>query len=178
MRLFIAVNLSEECKSYIADIASSLKRISRKGRPVRKSNFHITLEFLGQMEKERTAGIVRAMETISSSPFTLSLSGKTGYFKRRDGRTYFLSPERSEDLEALQFSLHAALSERGFALEKRKFIPHITLMRDAYIPQDIPSFESFDESVTSFALMRSDRIKGEMVYTTVYEKLLDDPGII
>jgi 2'-5' RNA ligase len=54
MRLFIAVDLPEQVKDYISQIAQPLRAIPGI-KPVNKENIHITMKFLGEVE-ESTVG--------------------------------------------------------------------------------------------------------------------------
>ena len=178
MRLFTAIDLSAECKEYISDVMKDMKvYLNKKGVFVPLNNFHITLEFLGEKEERDVERIRKAMDEVNIHPFSFLITGEIGYFTReRNKRTYFLNMAHSENLNRLQWELHNNLEMEGFPLEKRKYHPHITLVRNAYTKDVIPSFDTFKENVTSIHLMRSDRINGRMVYTSIYEKLLlNDP---
>ena len=178
MRVFIAIDLSKECKSYICSIMKEIKAIfQNKGSFVPLENFHITLEFLGEQNDEEIEKIKRVMDDICLNNFTFKVSGAIGSFatKDRNKRTYFIETERSESLNALQWTLHQSLMDNGFLLEKKKYHPHITLLRNGYTNESIPSFPSFSEKVISIHLMKSERIGGRMVYTSIYERLLDKP---
>ncbi|MDR2266359.1 MAG: RNA 2',3'-cyclic phosphodiesterase, partial [Christensenellaceae bacterium] len=65
-------------------------------------------------------------------------------------------------LLALQRNLSDRLSTAGFALESRKFSPHITLGREVSTRVEPWWIETFGEMVNSIELMKSERIGGKL----------------
>lgn len=121
MRLFIAIELSENAKRAVSSVANNLSLFG-KGGFVKNGSYHITLAFLG--EQNSAAEAVRAMDKLSFPSFTLTLRD-LGHF----GNTYFVSTEESKELKMLQSSLCDNLKAEGLTLEERKFTPHVTLAR-------------------------------------------------
>ena len=140
-------------------------------------NFHITLEFLSERDEDEIAIIKRVMDDLNNSSFSITLKGVIGSFKtkERTKRTYFIEMEKAMELNEIQWTLHQKLEEAGFTLEKRKYHPHVTIVRNGCGSKNLPSFSSFTENVDSICLMKSERINGRMVYTPMYRHLLDNP---
>lgn len=178
MRLFIAIDLSNECKNHIAHSMRELRPLwEKKGSIVPNENFHITLSFLGERDESEVNMIEDAMKEIAASPFSIFLTGELGHFSRsgRNGNTYFLRLEKSSALESLQWNLVEALERRGFRLEKGRYKPHITIARNSFLRDTESSFSPFKEHVDSICLMKSERVNGKMVYTPVFKRSLNDP---
>lgn len=178
MRVFIAIDLSKECKAYLSSIMKEIRGIfNNRGAFVPLENFHITLEFLSERDEDEITTIKRIMDDVVGRSFSFKIPGGIGSFATRDRnkRTYFLETEHSNALNELQWNLHQALQDEGFILEKRRYHPHITLLRNGYMKECIPSFPSFCEKVASIHLMKSERVNGRMVYTSIHERLLDNP---
>ncbi len=178
MRIFIAVDLSRECKGYISSIQREMEReLEQKGTKVPEENFHITLEFLGETDECGLKLIESAMDDVKADQFDLRINGRIGSFRRgiNKGRVYFIQIDHSRELEEMQWRLHQALKERGFRLEERPFKPHITLFRNAYMKGDIEVFRPFKDHIDSIKLMKSERIRGRMAYTPLYVKSLNNP---
>ena len=126
MRLFIAVNFSEELKDKIKTISEKVAQYTEQGRFTEKAHMHLTLEFLGEVPEVRVKEIQAAMEAVKSAPFSITLS-RLGYFKRNEGNIYWLGIAENKELMALQKELHRLLLAKDFKLENREYRPHITL---------------------------------------------------
>lgn len=178
MRVFIAIELKDECKRYISSIMREVRdSFDKYGTFVPLENFHITLEFLSERDEDEIAIIKRVMDDLNNSSFSITLKGVIGSFKtkERTKRTYFIEMEKAMELNEIQWTLHQKLEEAGFTLEKRKYHPHVTIVRNGCGSKNLPSFSSFTENVDSICLMKSERINGRMVYTPMYRHLLDNP---
>ena len=51
MRVFIAIDFEEEVKDYLDGIQNIIKENSRHGNFTQKENYHITLRFMGEVNK-------------------------------------------------------------------------------------------------------------------------------
>ncbi|MEW6679900.1 MAG: 2'-5' RNA ligase family protein, partial [bacterium] len=73
MRLFIAIELEERIKEAISLAIKEIK-IPLKPKWVNPANCHITLKFLGEVEKERLSKILDVLkdEALKHKPFTIS----------------------------------------------------------------------------------------------------------
>jgi hypothetical protein len=79
MRRFIAIPLPGEVRQNIADLLTSFRDIEGL-KPVKKSNLHLTLAFLGDSGSESQIGELRE---ISFRPFTLSTTEASMFPERR-----------------------------------------------------------------------------------------------
>lgn len=177
MRLFIAINFDEQIKSNIDNIIKKIRNYATQGRFVNKEHMHLTLEFLGEIPRERVKDITSAMEALDFAPFILSLSS-IGFFKGRDGHIYWLGIKKNNDLIDMQKELHNLLLERGFKLENRKYKAHITIGRQVKLLNTFNPEELEDEvreiqiPVNRIELMKSERINGKLVHTRIFSKNL------
>lgn len=73
MRLFIAVNCSEEMKSALTDIQQLIRKQSITGNYTKLDNFHLTLAFIGEYDRPDRAS--EALERVCFEAFQLSLNG-------------------------------------------------------------------------------------------------------
>lgn len=64
MRLFIAVNFSPDFKDDIFRLVQELKSRSQGGTFTRVENIHLTLAFLGEVEKNRLQAVMDAMSVL------------------------------------------------------------------------------------------------------------------
>lgn len=160
MRLFIAVQLSDEIKGTLLACMHDLKRQGIKGNYVPEQNLHLTLAFIG--DYENTAKVRKAMESVSEPNFRLELS-KCGNF----GNILWAGVEKSKKLDTYVTELREALEDFEIPFDKKKFVPHITLVRRAsrkpheiYIPKAAMSVEKA-------SLMKSEMKDGKVEYTEV-----------
>lgn len=168
MRLFIAVNFPEEIKKVLEDNAGYIMKRTESGVFPLSETYHITLAFLGETEPKRLEELKKAMD-ISFEPFTLTLAD-FGCFRRSGGNILWRGAE-SPELSELRKRLVRSLNSSRFSVDTGVFTPHITLAREAvYTGSVFPEAERASFVVTSFELMKSERINGRMKYTPLYSK--------
>ena len=73
MRLFVAINLSEEMKNCLTGVQKEWRRARITGNYTPKENFHLTLAFIGEYPAaEKVADLLSELDF---SPFTLETEG-------------------------------------------------------------------------------------------------------
>lgn len=168
MRLFIAINFDDATKRKILDLQRRLKELG-SGNFSREENLHLTLVFLGETPPSRVGEIQQAMENVTASPMELTFDS-VGRFRRDRGDIYWLGIAGNPELMRLQGQLSDNLRQAGFALENRRYSPHITLAREvrlahgAGLTLDTP----FTTTAGAISLMKSERIVGRLTYTEIH----------
>ena len=177
MRLFIAVALPEDVRKALALGAARVRADCLRGSFPREENSHLTVCFLGETAPERLGAVTEAMETVSSPPLALTI-GPMGRFSSRSGDILYRAVDAGDELFALQRSLREALSARGFPMEKRAYIPHLTVARRAALREGA-SLRSLSEALPpvrftarELTLFRSDQRRGARIYTPIHQKSL------
>jgi len=162
MRLFIAIRLSADIRTALARMQADMRRRGVRGNYTDPENLHLTLAFLGEYPDPET--VLDAIETVRFEPFSLRLEG-LGHF----GDLWWAGLSRSEDLTACVKRLRRALAEADIPFDRKKFTPHITLLRRAVWDEraGLPAASVPDRTmdVTHISLMRSDRGRNGMIYT-------------
>ena len=134
IRSFVAIELEEELREELAQIQESLRRrgIAEQVRWVKPQGIHLTLKFLGDVPANRIEEIGLAVTRGSEGvePFTISLDG-LGCFPTasRPNVVWVGVREGTGTLARLQTAIEDRLSVLGYAPERRKFAPHLTLGR-------------------------------------------------
>ncbi len=169
MRLFIAINLNTATKSRLIDIQDAIRRNSRSGRFSTKENLHLTLAFMGECNETQVNAIKEAMTGLTFEPFELTVDA-IGRFKRPGGDIWWAGIKRTRELLKLQNDLSKALRSRGFSLDSRPYNPHITLGRQVVTEYRFAPLEPFGETVSTIDLMRSQRLSGKLVYTSIFRR--------
>ena len=160
MRLFVAVNFNEEILAALEETQAMLQKRGLRGRYAPPENLHLTLAFLGEYpDPDR---VLEVMDTLDFDPFPLTLEG-FGRF----GDLWWAGLARSEPLNALVRRLRRALAENDIPFDRKRFSPHITLVRKGGFDGKPPAVEvpKAEMTVDRFSLMRSDRGKRGMIYT-------------
>ena len=164
MRLFIAINLSEEMKESLMDIQDSMRAFGIRGNATEPENMHLTLAFIGEYDDPDY--VKRVVESVEIRPFEIRLSG-IGAF--RD--LWWVGTENCAPLLAVARRLRRALAEADIPFDRKKFSPHITIIRRASgklsdVPEEeLTSYFGTAMTVDHISLMRSDRGKHGMIYT-------------
>ena len=95
----------------------------------RDDQLHLTLRFIGEVDRHVAQDVAAALAGVSAAPFMLALAG-TGTFDRRghvDSLWIGVTPH--EAVHALHNKVDQALRRVGVPYEARAFLPHITLAR-------------------------------------------------
>ena len=167
MRLFIAVNFSRPTLAALEAAREALRSAAGgRGSYTPCANLHLTLAFLGEADKSRVKDAAEALEAAAGAPFELVFD-RAGRFKRADGGIWWAGGPENPALAAVQRRLARGLASRGFELEARRFIPHVTLARRVPEPEARPAlFEApAVERVGALSLMRSELGRGAPRYT-------------
>lgn len=164
MRLFIAINLNEEMKESLMDIQDTMRTCGIHGKDTVPDNMHLTLAFIGDYDDPDY--VKNVVDGIEIRPFEIKLSG-VGAF--RD--LWWVGIEGSAPLTAVARRLRRALAEADIPFDRKKFSPHITIIRRAdgklsEMPEEeLASHFGTTMTVDHISLMRSDRGKLGMIYT-------------
>ncbi|KUH58594.1 hypothetical protein AUL39_06340 [Tractidigestivibacter scatoligenes] len=131
-RLFIALRFSAEEQAALARARDAMLKGLRTGRPTPTTNIHLTLTFLGSLDEssERHAAEALLATARMCGPVSLSL-GDLGAFEHRRGGIVWRGVSRQEGLLVLQRTLVRELTAQGLPVDKRPFVPHVTLVRGA-----------------------------------------------
>lgn len=158
MRLFIAAQLSEEMKSSITGTMHELKKAGVRGSYAPAQNLHLTLAFIG--ETEDAATVKEAFRAVSFRPFRLALSDM-GCF----GDLVWVGLKGNQGLSAVVKSVRDALDSAGIDYDKKKFTPHITIIRKASGRWQQVQAPRGEMMVRRISLMKSEQKDGKQVYT-------------
>ncbi|HEY1078089.1 MAG TPA: RNA 2',3'-cyclic phosphodiesterase [Fontimonas sp.] len=154
-RLFLALWPNAAVRDACSDAARSLRmRMQPSGRAIPPEQFHLTLTFLGNAVDAAAESRLRALlGQVRVSPFRLSLDYASCF---RDGAHWWLGCRHSPpELATLHIQLRDAVHRAGITPDRARFVPHLTLQRDAgmLLPQTAVTPIGWD--VESFTLARS-----------------------
>ena len=160
MRLFIAINLSPEMKSALKDAQRAMDRRGVRGNFTTEENLHLTLAFIGEYPSVET--VMDVLSGVTFTPFDLQLDG-VGRF----GDLWWAGLRESAALTAVVRRVRRALAEGGIPFDRKRFTPHLTLLRKA--SRDAAGIAIAPEAMTvrTVSLMSSRRGRNGMIYTEV-----------
>jgi 2'-5' RNA ligase len=142
MRLFVALDLSNELRARVAELLAELKPTAVSARWVRPAGLHLTLKFIGEVPDAQLGSIRACLRPLASrDPITLGLSG-LGYFPHeRSPRVLWVGVE-APGLGELARDIETALASLGIRREDRPYVPHLTLARFTHPGQLSPLREA------------------------------------
>lgn len=164
MRLFIAINLNDEMKDALMDIQDTMRSYGIHGRDTVPDNMHLTLAFIGDYDDP--VKVKEIIDSIEIRPFRIALQG-VGAF----GDLWWAGLENNAPLQAISRRLRRALAEADVPFDRKKFSPHITIIRRAdgklqnIASDDLKQYFGTSMMVDHISLMRSDRGRNGMIYT-------------
>ena len=148
MRLFFALWPPVATAEALHAWARKAQR-STGGRVTRAETIHLTLAFLGDVPDDRLDAAIAAGRRVRAPRGTLPVE-RANWWKHN--RIVWVGPERTD--ASLHEALAAELRAEGFALEKRPFAAHVTLIRKAGEGR-LPGLPSVVWPVEQFVLVRS-----------------------
>ncbi|MEX2431529.1 MAG: RNA 2',3'-cyclic phosphodiesterase [Dehalococcoidia bacterium] len=185
IRLFVAVALPPNTRDALANVVHSLREdLPGPFRWVAPESLHLTLKFLGDVERGRVELLTSALAAAcrDRDAFHLALSGAGTFPGRGSPKVIWVGIGGDTGaLAALQRSVEAALVEAGEARQDNPFRPHLTLarVRETLSPQAAAALherlqavrfnaqEAFD--VRSVGLMHSTLTPEGPIYRTLAE---------
>ena len=164
-RIFFALWPDKETRSSLSTITQLFK--DEKFRLVKKSNLHITLEFLGEVSESNQQQLIDQANLIKAEPFEIELT-RIGWW-RKPGVLWIGTHHSPKQLIHLVESIKQMVEQQGLETEKRSYEPHVTIARKVKQLQ-LPK-QSFDIcwQVNSFALLVSESTNSGVEYHVVHE---------
>ena len=123
-RLFVAIRPPEPIRDCLIDVMDD----GADFRWQSDDQLHLTLRFIGEVERPLANELAVALEAVRAPAFELRLSG-LGSFDRRSGGVLWAGVEPAEPVRALAARIERVCQAAGLPPERRAFHPHITLAR-------------------------------------------------
>lgn len=158
MRLFVAINLSEEMKDALIAAQNTLYDHGVRGNYTPEENMHLTVAFIGDYPDAEP--VLDALAGVDFTPFEIVLED-LGCF----GDLWWVGLQDSAPLQAVVRRVRRALAEHEIPFDRKRFSPHITLLRRARGQMPELGIEPAFMTVHTISLMRSDRGRSGMLYT-------------
>ena len=151
MRLFVALEISEEVRASIAALIRELKPLDSSWKWTRAENLHVTLKFLGEIPPEKLGGIKGVLSFVNCEwPMPLKFRGLGFFPNERRPRVLWVGMEAPKSLPALAATIEEGLAKVGMPQEEREFTPHLTLARS----KDGKASEKLRSALESYSACR------------------------
>ena len=161
-RLFLAFWPNEEQLEKLHEIQCDYTGL---GREVLPENFHITLLFLGNISFEIADCFSQNVQEIDVQPFRVQLD-RLGYFDKT--KIFWVGPSIvPRQLESLYKSVRNCAQYCGISKLSKRYVPHVSLLRNCEVPISNPNFEPIEWEIDEFHLVESRLDKGGAHYYTV-----------
>ncbi len=144
-RLFVAIRPPASIRAQLLDLMEGLP----DARWQDDDQLHITLRFIGEVERHRANDIADALGGLRFPPLDLALSG-VGSFERK-GRidTLWAGVQPRATLEPLHRKVDRACVASGLEPEGRAYLPHVTIARFGRASGGVDAFMARHAGLTS-----------------------------
>ena len=123
-RLFVAIRPPEDIRDLLIDAMDDSPAL----RWVGDDQLHLTLRFIGEVERPIANDVAGALSRLRSPQFDLRVNG-VGKFEQRNGGALWAAIEPKQPVTALAAKVERAVQLAGLEPERRAFTPHVTLAR-------------------------------------------------
>jgi 2'-5' RNA ligase len=123
-RLFVAIRPPEQIRDLLIDAMDE----SGDFRWQSDDQLHLTLRFIGEVERPVANDLADALSRIWAGSFAARIAG-VGSFEQRNSGALWAGVEPKAPLAALAARIERVCQQVGLEPERRAFFPHITLAR-------------------------------------------------
>jgi RNA 2',3'-cyclic 3'-phosphodiesterase len=123
-RLFVAIRPPEPIRDLLIDAMDD----GPDFRWQDEEQLHLTLRFVGEIERPAAEDLAAALATISATALELRISG-VGRFEQRSSGALWAGVEPKATVAALAAKIERACLAAGLDPDRRAFHPHVTLAR-------------------------------------------------
>ena len=150
IRTFIAIDIPQSIKSEIRLVQVRLRNVpGSRITWTKPAGIHLTLKFLGDVEKDRISDVIDAVSggIAGSGVLSLRTTELGGFPNLGKPRVLWVGVDGSRELISIQESIDRRLAKLGFPREKKRFHPHLTvgrvksLERNSELPGKYREFE-------------------------------------
>jgi 2'-5' RNA ligase len=135
---------------------------------------HITLRFIGPVDRPTAEDIAVALTSVRQTPFDIALSGVGSFDRKGRPDALWVGVTLTDAIHALHKKIDQAIVRLGLPAEGRAYLPHVTIARLGRTAGPVGGFidhagtiGSAPFTITHFALFESTLGQGGAVYTAV-----------
>jgi 2'-5' RNA ligase len=124
-RLFVAIRPPEHIRDQLLDLMEGVAG----ARWQDEEQLHLTLRFIGEVDRHVASDVHAALGAVRHPPFALALNGIGSFVRRGEPVTLWAGVAPQEPLKTLHKKIDQALERAGLEPERRAYTPHITVAR-------------------------------------------------
>jgi 2'-5' RNA ligase len=124
-RLFVALRPPAAIRMQLLSMMQGVAGARWQG----DDQLHLTLKFIGEVDRHGAADIADALARVRFPAFTLALSGLGTFEAGGRAHSLWAGVQPHDRVASLHRSVDRACVQAGVAPESRAFVPHITLAR-------------------------------------------------
>ena len=133
IRTFVGLALPDVVRRRLADLIGRWRSgVSSGVRWVHPDNLHVTLNFLGDTPQEKLGTISRMVMDAAAgvAPFRVAIEGLGCFPPKGRSRVVWAGlSQGAEPLAEIHGRINDAVVEEGLRVERRRYVPHVTLGR-------------------------------------------------
>jgi RNA 2',3'-cyclic 3'-phosphodiesterase len=123
-RLFTAIEIPQDVALHLSTLRGGLPG----ARWIDPENYHITLRFIGDVDRHTADDIAEGLSRLETSPLRVRLVGMDAFGGNKPHSVH-ASVEKTQGLCDLQLSHERVARRAGLKADSRKFAPHVTIAR-------------------------------------------------
>ena len=124
-RLFVAIRPPAAIRNQLLDLMEGV----HGARWQDEDQLHLTLRFIGEVERHQAEDVAAALGAIHHPAFELELAGIGSFDHRGQATHLWAGVAPHEPLKTLHNKIDQALARAGVEPDRRAYLPHITLTR-------------------------------------------------
>lgn len=168
IRLFVALKIPVDVKNKLLQICNQLTQTPDLFKWEKPEKIHLTLKFIGEVEEELVSSIVKEIAFVEEyNSFNFNVTKFGFFFKFGEPKILWAGLKTDESIYSLVEEMNRRLSIFSIPVEKRKFKPHLTMLRIKRNPgtEFINNFEKYSFDNWNFNSNEITLIKSELFPT-------------
>ncbi len=153
----MAFDIPEDIRDDLLDLRISSNEVNW----VCWDNYHLTLKYLGDsVARQAEKDVVKKLETLRFKKIDIEIHSVDFFGSSHHPRMLYAGIEKNPELMQMQRELVSSLRALDLDLEKKKFVPHVSLGR----PSKKLGYERVAEFLKAFSTYRSGPISLDRFY--------------
>jgi len=180
IRSFIALPIPAETANELGDLAAKMSYQDKSNavRWVDQENYHITLAFLGDQQQDELESLAEQLDyNLTLQEFKVGITHPCPFPEARP-KLLATMVDKTDDVSTLHKQVISAINSVNMHIDKRKFIPHVTLGRYRHSKNsyagNIPMNVSFETVIDEVVLYESVLTTSGSEYEPIYRFPLDE----
>jgi 2'-5' RNA ligase len=168
IRLFVALKIPEEIKNHLLNVCYGLSESSELFKWEKPEKIHLTLKFIGEVPEELVSSIAKEIAFIEEyNSFNFNVTKFGLFFRNKVASILWAGLKTDESINRLVGQLNERLSIFSIPVERRKFKPHLTMLRLKKDPGNnfISKFREYSFDNLNFNSNEISLIKSELLST-------------